>query len=213
MKAGNILAHRGWWENPDDKNSAPALERALLAGFGIETDFRDLNGALVLSHDPPSGDVLTADWFFGLYARLGADGRLALNIKADGLQDMLMTSMGLAGVASNCAYAFDMAVPDALGYLARDFPAYSRVSEYENPPPFLDRAAGIWVDNFHGDLDQIGATRYFLDQGMRAAIVSPELHGRDPGALWDQIGAAGLPDHPNFEICTDLPQQAQDRFA
>ena len=53
-----ILAHRGFWTEPAEKNSREALERAFREGFGIETDIRDRNGALVVSHDPPVGDGL-----------------------------------------------------------------------------------------------------------------------------------------------------------
>ena len=95
MKRANILAHRGWWTKPAEKNSFEAIRRAIDAGFGIETDFRDLNGTIVISHDPPQGEVLCAESFFGLYAQIGTNGRLALNIKADGLQKLNRT--GIAG--------------------------------------------------------------------------------------------------------------------
>ena len=214
MDRSSILAHRGWWSDPADRNSPGALTRALAAGFGIETDFRDLDGVLMVSHDPArSPDGLNdAAWFFGEVIRTGHTGRLALNIKADGLQDMLVAAMAAAGVPQGQAYAFDMAVPDALGYLARGFPAYSRLSEYEATPSFVTRAAGVWVDNFNGDYPQIDRAIDVMSGGLRAAIVSPELHGRDHHALWDEIAAAGLHENPLFELCTDLPQAAFERF-
>ncbi|WP_425102290.1 hypothetical protein [Tropicibacter sp. S64] len=210
MKHANILAHRGWWTDVEEKNSFEALKRALDAGFGIETDFRDLNGTVVVSHDPPVGEVLTAEAFFDLYARSGADGRLALNIKADGLQKPLLEVIGRTGAALDNCYAFDMAVPDALGYLNHTFPAYTRISEYEAVPSFLDRAAGVWVDNFTGDFPQVAEAQRLMAAGHRACIVSPELHRRAHHALWDAIAAAGLHENPLFELCTDLPQDAYD---
>lgn len=214
MDRSRILAHRGWWTDPADKNSAAALTRALAAGFGIETDFRDLDGALMVSHDPArhADDLREAGWFFDEVMRTGNTGRLALNIKADGLQDMLRAARDGAGVPPDQAYAFDMAVPDALGYLARGFPAYSRLSEYEATPSFVTRAAGVWVDNFTGDYPQVDRAIDVMSGGLRAAIVSPELHGRDHHALWDDIAAARLHENPLFELCTDLPDAAFETF-
>ena len=41
-----VRAHRGWWLTPAEKNSKAAFERALAAGYGIETDVRDCDGEL-----------------------------------------------------------------------------------------------------------------------------------------------------------------------
>lgn len=210
MKHSSIIAHRGWWSKFEDRNSFAALKRALGEGFGIETDFRDLNGIVVVSHDPPEGDVLEARAFFDLYAKLGATGRLALNIKADGLQKTILALIEQSGTALESCYAFDMAIPDALGYLAQGFPAYTRLSEVEAVPSFLDSAAGVWVDNFTGDFPQVAEAERLLAAGHRVCIVSPELHRRPHRAIWDEIAAAGLHHNPLFELCTDLPQDACD---
>jgi hypothetical protein len=212
MKRNNILAHRGWWSQIDEKNSFEALKRALNAGFGIETDFRDLNGAVVVSHDPPQGSVLEAKAFFELYAELGSTSRLALNIKADGLQEPLLELLTETGVSVENYYAFDMAIPDALGYISYGFPAYTRLSEYEAKPAFLDQSAGVWIDNFTGSVAQVAETQTILAAGIRACIVSSELHQRDHHALWESIAAAGLHKNPLFELCTDLPEAAHHYF-
>lgn len=208
MKRSNILAHRGWWNEAKDKNSLQALRRALEAGFGIETDFRDLNGAVVVSHDPPRGETLDAKSLFMLYRELQSEGRLALNIKADGLQKALLKTLSECGVMMTNAFAFDMAVPDALGYLADNFPAYTRISEYEREPSFLDRATGVWVDNFTGEFPQVTIAQELLDAGHRVCIVSSELHHRDQHALWDEVVKAKLHESLRFELCTDFPQNA-----
>jgi glycerophosphoryl diester phosphodiesterase len=52
-----IIAHRGMWFNKHEQNTLVAFERALENGFGIETDFRDFNGSLVISHDLPLENV------------------------------------------------------------------------------------------------------------------------------------------------------------
>ena len=208
----NILAHRGWWTEPEDKNSFRAFERALNAGFGIETDFRDRNGTLVVSHDPPDENALKAEDFFELYARIRGGGRLALNIKADGLQKLMAEHAASLTDGFQNIFAFDMSVPDTLGYLAINFPVYTRISEYERNPPFLDRAIGVWVDNFTGTFPQIEAATKLLASGHRVCIVSPELHRRDHESLWSEIARAGLHTNPLFELCTDLPQDAYERL-
>ena len=62
-----ILAHRGVWQNPVEKNSAAALRRALENGFGVETDIRDLDGQLVISHDPPRAGAMRLADFLDAY--------------------------------------------------------------------------------------------------------------------------------------------------
>jgi hypothetical protein len=212
MNRENILAHRGYWGHINEKNSFEALKSALSAGFGIETDFRDLNGVVVVSHDPPQGSLLEAKALFELYTELDATGRLALNIKADGLQEQLLALLSENGVSVENYYAFDMAVPDALGYIACDFPAYTRLSEYEVEPAFLDHAAGVWIDNFTGSVAQVAEAKRILAGGNRACIVSSELHQRDHHALWEEIAANELPENPLFELCTDLPEAAHNFF-
>ena len=57
-----VLAHRGWWSDPQDKNTRAAFAKAFAAGYGVETDVRDQGGRLVISHDPPTGeDLMTFD--------------------------------------------------------------------------------------------------------------------------------------------------------
>lgn len=213
MKPDCIIAHRGLWHEPTQKNAPSALIDAMKHGFGIETDFRDMAGTLYVSHDPVISDAQqTAAEFFQTYSAQSSTGRLALNIKADGLQQMLINALAAANIDHKFVYAFDMAVPDALGYLNADFPCFTRVSEYESDPSFIDRAKGVWVDNFTGDYPQIKRAQQYMNAGKRVAIVSPELHGRDHNALWDEIHQAKLHQNPLFEICTDYPVAALKLF-
>lgn len=214
LQPSSILAHRGWFLDPAEKNSAVALERALQAGYGIETDVRDLNGRLVISHDPPrdSGEVLDLPWFFDLIQASGGLGRIALNIKADGLLPLLSATQQVAAVDAAQFFVFDMSVPDAISFLYSSIPTYTRISEYEDPPSFLDQAKGVWVDNFSGTFPQVSRAAALMEQGIRAAIVSPELHRRDPIPLWKEIRDSRLHEHPLFELCTDLPSQAAEMF-
>ena len=212
MDRRNIIAHRGYWGQSVEKNSFDAFKRALDAGFGIETDFRDCNGSIVVSHDPPAGTVLTARTFFELYTDLSADSRVAINIKADGLQDAVASLISDTEVLMENCFVFDMAVPDALSYVSNGFPTYTRLSEYELEAPFMDLAAGVWIDNFTGSFAQVATAERLLSEGNRVCIVSSELHKRDHSALWNEIATAGINRNPKFELCTDFPEAAHQFF-
>lgn len=80
MRLLHIVAHRGYWLNHAEKNTAIAFSRALEHGFGIETDFRDLNGQLVVSHDVPVDGVMKIDEFIELYKKTPVSVPMALNI-------------------------------------------------------------------------------------------------------------------------------------
>ena len=84
-----IIAHRGYWIKPNEKNTAIAFERALRLNFGIETDIRDVQGKLVVSHDMPSGGEMDFSDFLDLCLLYSKARPLALNIKSDCLHDEL----------------------------------------------------------------------------------------------------------------------------
>ena len=48
-----IISHRGFWKSKNEQNTIISFQRSFENGFGIETDIRDLNGKLVISHDIP----------------------------------------------------------------------------------------------------------------------------------------------------------------
>lgn len=205
-----IVAHRGYWLQDQEKNTLAAFERALEGGFGIETDLRDSGRTVVISHDMPGGGEMTLDSFLALCARYPAGRPLALNIKADGLQAPVAAALAAHGTSD--AFVFDMAVPDALGYLNRNLPTYTRHSEYESAPSFIERAAGVWLDAFHGEWYETGHITHWLEQGKEVCIVSPELHRRPHLALWQRLRDAGLHRHAALSLCTDFPQAAKDFF-
>jgi hypothetical protein len=84
----HIISHRGYWINKIEKNTNVSFERSFRLGFGTETDIRDYNGNLVISHDIPTGSSISIDEFFNIYNRQ-SNSILALNIKSDGLQSIL----------------------------------------------------------------------------------------------------------------------------
>jgi glycerophosphoryl diester phosphodiesterase len=203
-----ILAHRGWWLEPSEKNTEAAFRRAFEAGFGVETDTRDLNGVLKIAHDMPVGDqVMDLEYFLELHKSHADAGTIALNIKADGLQKVLHALTDQVGVSD--LFCFDMAVPDALGYFAHSFVTYTRHSELEPVPPYYDRAHGVWLDAFYSDWITPDVIHKHLDAGKKVALVSPELHGRDYEAAWRMWEEFKGDD---IAICTDVPHLAQQKW-
>ncbi len=206
-----ILAHRGWWLEPSEKNSRQALTRAFDAGYGVETDLRDHNGEVVVSHDPPIGqDYITLAELLAMYKQAGEPGALALNVKADGLQKPLAEALREIGV--NNYFVFDMSVPDGLVYLRHGLTAYTRCSEYEIAPSFLDRSAGIWVDAFDGDWVEAKDLQALSQGGRTLALVSPELHGRPHEAVWARWKAGVGQAQGALMLCTDFPSAAEAVF-
>lgn len=212
-----ILAHRGLWEAPAEKNTRAALRRALEEGFGIETDIRDLNGELVISHDPPRQGAMPLDYFLDDYVQVGRSGLvLALNIKADGLQSALAEALANRQVGLDSYFVFDMAIPDALGYLRLKMPCFTRQSEVEPVPAFIYQSTGIWLDCFRTDWINEEDILAHCAAGRQVAVVSPELHGRSHQGAWEKWREA---DHKlkqrgrdNLLICTDYPREARAYF-
>ena len=157
---------------------------------------------------PADGGALPAEVLFGIYRGVGADVPLALNVKADGLQKWLPPLLAAYGVAD--CFVFDMAVPDALGWLKAGVPAFTRQSEVEPSPAFYDRAAGVWLDAFESEWWSADTVGRHLAAGKRVCVVSPDLHGRDPRAAWDALAAAPFRGDPRVTVCTDRPEEARE---
>lgn len=211
MKRGNILAHRGLWRNKNQQNTLDALFGAIEAGFGVETDIRDLDGNVVISHDPP-----TLNSHGNLEAFLNAikfsknKVRCALNIKSDGLAKYWTEAM--KNVNPDQFFFFDMSIPDHAVFVNKGLPTYSRVSDVETEILFRQSACGVWVDNFSGYFDQVSKTKELLRNGLRVATVSPELHGRPYMETWQELKRQGIHHDTNWEICTDFPKLAIEFF-
>ena len=204
-----VLAHRGLWTNPFEKNTTVAFQAAFAQGFGLETDIRDKNGRLVVSHDPPCADAMAFEDLLELYVEHGKPGVLAINIKADGLSLLVGDALAAFGVAN--AFVFDMSVPDALQYCSMSsVEVFTRQSEYEVVPSYYDLAAGVWLDAFERDWIDGQVIGHHREAGKRVALVSPELHGRSQEAQW-QVWS-GLSGGDDVMICTDFPIQARAAF-
>lgn len=204
-----FIAHRGHWANSNEKNTLKSFSSAFEIGVGVETDIRDCNGELVVSHDPPrTFDAIKLDDFLKLYCTYSSGGTLALNIKADGLQKDLLSSIRNYGVENY--FVFDMSVPDTIGYAKLDMPYATRISEYESENTLSESSEWIWLDAFCGEWYSNDLIQYWLDKGKRVAIVSPELHSRQHLPLWQKLKL--LPDLTRVYLCTDFVIRAKEFF-
>lgn len=206
-----ILSHRGYWKEPSEKNSRIAFEQSFSLGFGTETDIRDFNGKLVISHDMPDASAISVKDFFALYNQYDTTLPLALNIKADGLQVALKKLLNEYSITNY--FVFDMSVPDGLGYLKNGINAFTRQSEYELEPSFYHEAQGIWLDEFYTHWISKSTISYHLEQNKQICIVSPDLHKRDYMTEWEHYKQIekelGI---NNLILCTDYPEIAREFF-
>lgn len=202
-----IIAHRGFWKTQEERNSRVALERAMECGYGFETDFRDYGGRVLISHNPPVGNELTADELFRMYAASGRKGTLALNIKADGLQDMMRELLEKYGIEDY--FLFDMSVCDTIPYIERKMKIASRSSEFEPYLPFYKNSEVVWVDYFDGRTNIADELRKYIADGKMPCIVSPDLHGLPYEAMWQMLKDNGF---TNIMLCTDVPDKAEQYF-
>lgn len=205
------LAHRGLWAAADERNTLSAFRDAFAHGWGVELDVRDLDGALVISHDPPVAGALGFHAVVDAFLSAGSPGQLAVNVKADGLEGLIADT--LRDVDPAHWFAFDMSVPDALRYARAGLPYFSRHSEIEPEPALYDDSCGVWLDDFSGGFVTEARIAAHLAAGKQVAVVSPELHGRDHVAAWDEWRRWSVWDSPAVHLCTDHPTQAQEVFA
>ena len=205
-----ILAHRGHWLEPHEKNSFVAFERAWAGGFGIETDLRDLNGHIVVSHDPPRDGAASFESLLQAHAERGRATPLALNIKADGLQGAVARLLAQYSVAD--FFVFDMSVPDSLHYFGSGLPVFLRLSEFEFETPLVERAVGIWLDAFERDWWTAETVRGLCTREKAVAVVSPELHGRPHQNAWQTLQSLALNIRNRVLLCTDFPDDAARFF-
>ena len=204
----SILAHRGHWKEDAEKNTRAALALAPQQGYGIETDVRDSEGRLIVSHDMPVGGEMA---LLEVVEHCNADQvPIAINIKADGLATPIKEM--LDRYPDLDAFCFDMSVPELLQYQKRSVPCFTRVSEFERTPALYDDARGVWLDAFFSDWYSADLVERFLGDGKQVAIVSPELHRRDHRALWETLRDASLGGRDDVFLCTDYPDAALEFF-
>jgi hypothetical protein len=212
----HIVAHRGLWETKGEQNSLKSLKAALDRGFGIETDFRDVAGRLVVSHDMPTLDAACLESVLCHASRGGWNGpRLLLDVKADGMA-LKVSEMIRFYHLTERAFCFDMSTPQIFAYRDAQVPFLARYSEFELTPVLSEEAAGIWVDSFLGQFLAPSWLLEWLTHGKFVCYVSPELHGRSEKEFWAVLKsfeemAGGLPGC--LALCTDYPERAAEYFS
>lgn len=202
-----ILSHRGYWLEASEKNADVAFERTVSMGFGTETDVRDRLGELVISHDPAGATVLTLEQVLQRFDGTGLT--LALNVKADGLVEMLKARMSKVDVPW---FAFDMSGPEMVRYARAGLPYYTRHSDMEPDPICYEQATGVWLDSFATEWYGAGTIATHINAGKHVCVVSPELHGREPENLWAELKKSQIYLREGLALCTDLPEHAKAFF-
>ena len=198
-----IYCHRGLWERKEDANTTIAIAAAVEHGMAIETDIRDLNGKIVISHDAPSSpNNVVLDL-------LKLNVTTALNLKSDGLLklDFPLFQQLLKGVNS---FAFDGSIPEMLNFRKANLPHALRISEYEQELPW--ETPYIWLDAFNSDWWIDGELLNKLSEKHFVVVVSPELHGRQHLKVWDKVIQQISNGNPNLGVCTDLPDEFLGAF-
>lgn len=206
-----ILSHRGYWHEASEKNTLKAFKRSLEHGYGFESDIRDFCGKLIISHDLGSEDSINADNVFHMLQEYQDQYTFAVNIKADGLKDVLLGSLKKYQIQNY--FCFDMSIPQMIEYTDLGIKFFTRQSEYEPAPVImLDQAQGIWLDAFY-DYGWITPEliQKYISLGKSVCIVSPELHQHPYKTFWDMLLHSGV-DLEDVMLCTDLPDVASDYF-
>ena len=199
-----ILSHRGLRHDlAGNPNSQEAVADSVKWGYGVEVDIRESSGELVLQHDAgKSGE----SWVNCLEALSRADTPIAINVKEDGLIPLLGETINVL----HSAVFFDMSWPETLQYVRAGLPVMLRTSEWEpldlQVYSRLRIPVRLLVDGFDSDwwLTDANVNRACLSGDVM--VISPEIHGRDPWAVWawgrSQI-SAGRPVY----FCTDAPDE------
>ena len=204
-----IIAHRGFWRKKTDQNTVSAFKLALNNCFGIETDIRDQNGHLVVSHDIPKKKLIRLSELFSIYSLNSSNQTLALNIKADGLQKELLKLLRRYDIKNY--FVFDMSIPESIKYSKTPLNIYMRLSEYEkNYKNFVFK--GLWIDQFNSDWISPRQIKIYLKSKINICLVSSELHQRDQEQLWKMIIRNNIYKYKNFSLCTDFPSEARKFF-
>lgn len=205
-----ILAHRGYWNKQIEKNSPVALRTALEKGYGFESDVRDYAGKMVISHNIANASSQDAEELFQWLDEFHDQYCFAINIKADGLKDILQSYLEKYHISNY--FLFDMSVPQMIEFREKGLKFYTRQSEVEEPVLYKD-AEGVWIDGFWSTewIKEELLGRH-LDNGKKICLVSPDLHGNmEYRKFWEKIRSYKL-DFNAISLCTDYPDEAKEFF-
>lgn len=208
-----VVAHRGVWKRTEEQNSLGAFQAAARNGFGVELDFRDHLGELIVHHDVPGPDPRTLPLREVLECWESEKSKepLLLDVKSSGLDDRVARLM--SEYPRLKYYLFDAAIPDLYRFHRGRLPFLARWSDLETQPVLADEASGLCVDGFRGDWWSTEAlTAAARDQEL-VLVISPELHGRAHLSVWEQLRAVEAQCPPGkLALCTDFPDEARRFF-
>ena len=197
---GSIYAHRGCWSSEVEMNSIDAFHLAHANGYSIETDIRQKDGKVVISHDSPiSSESLVLEKLMGLQTSF------AINIKEDGLHRFLVDK--IEWIEASNSFVFDGSIPEMYRFRKLGIPHALRLSEFERTIAWKTHA--IWLDSFNEDWWINEESILNLFEESKVVVVSPELHGRDPRFVWDFLANMRASGRFEFSICTDKPNELQ----
>lgn len=203
-----ILSHRGYWKSEEERNQEVAFHRSFDLGYGTETDIRDIQGKLVISHDMPQGNEITFEEVLQIM-----DGRnlpLALNIKADGMAEEILRLLNQYNHTNY--FTFDMSIPDMVMQLKTELIVFTGLSDILSPAVLLDQAKGIWLDCFNSDWYDSKLVDTYLEIGKSVCIVSADLHKRNIKRQWEIIKQCSHFSSDSLMLCTDYPEIAKEFF-
>lgn len=203
-----ILAHRGFWKTVGEKNTLESFRRAFENGYGIETDIRDYEEKLVVSHNVATKECFSFDEVLKLYSEMNMNTPLAINIKADGIQDLLRADLEKYNIQNY--FVFDMSIPEQVVYHKQEFNVFTRMSEYEKEPVLLEKSHGVWMDEWKNSWISEKVINQMRQQGKKVSIISPEIHGRDKANMWKFLKK--YVDDADVMLCTDTPAEAEEYF-
>jgi hypothetical protein len=198
VKRSQIFAHRGFWkERGSGPNSLESLNSAFEEGFAVETDVRDQQKEIVISHDPCGSSAYNS-----FNRELLALGRIAVNIKSDGLVPRFTELR--EDLRESRSFVFDCSFPQILHFRNASIPHALRISEFERELPW--KPEYIWLDAFNDDwwIKDV-KIRKMMDE-IPTIIVSPELHGREFLNVWEEFSSL-TKEIESIGICTDFPNQ------
>lgn len=203
-----ILSHRGFWLETEERNKREAFVRSFEAGIGTETDLRDICGKIVISHDMPKGDEITFEEV--LQIMNGRNLPLALNIKADGQAEAIKHL--LAKYNHTNYFTFDMSIPDMVVQISAGLSVFGGQSDILPNAVLFDKTQGIWLDCFYSDWYEADTIDNLIQAGKKVCIVSADLHKRDTAKQWAIIKQSKYFNSNDLLLCTDKPIEAKEYF-
>ena len=211
MKTIQIISHRGFWEKGNEQNTMIAFSRSVINNYGIETDLRERNGEIIISHDIQVGEnILYFSEFLLLYKNSKKNLPLFLNIKSDGMIKIIKNNLNSYDISNY--YLFDMSIPETKKYAEDSCMNFiTRISDIEKHPMFIHESKGFWIDSFYGNYPDFSYLDTLLNSKYIFCFVSPELHNRSEIEFWIMLKKWIKNREISSDkvlLCTDKPKDA-----